>query len=128
VAIKCFEPVVIPGLVQTEDYARAIHVAGSVSKPDEVDDRVILRMQRQERLSGINPVELHAVIAEASLRPAVGGALIDDDVDVAVVSAMFEEVSRAALSEPESMDFITGVLDEYRADVPTKRRKARLRD
>ncbi|MGH3830864.1 MAG: helix-turn-helix domain-containing protein [Pseudonocardiaceae bacterium] len=59
----------IPALLQTEDYARAVHVAAPHMPPGaEVERRVAARMQRQKRLTGPNPLTFSAVISEAALR------------------------------------------------------------
>lgn len=59
----------IPALLQTEDYARAVHVAAPHMPPGpEVERRVATRMQRQKRLTEPNPLTLSAVISEAALR------------------------------------------------------------
>jgi len=72
--ITVFEPTLIPGLLQTEAYAREIHVAGPYLAPPEYVDRwVAARLRRQQRLVGKKPVKFHAVIAEAALRLEVGG-------------------------------------------------------
>lgn len=69
-----FQPIVIPGLLQTEDYARATHLAAShVVPPGDVERWVAARMRRRERLTGPDPLRLHAVIGEAALRLAVIG-------------------------------------------------------
>lgn len=82
-AISTFEPVLVPGLLQTEDYARAIHDAGRRKvAPEYVDRWVQARMQRQERLAGPSPMHLHAIIAEATLRLAVGSPkVLADQLD-----------------------------------------------
>ncbi|RCW39806.1 helix-turn-helix protein [Halopolyspora algeriensis] len=77
VAISAFEPVVVPGLLQTREYARAIHVAGPyTTAPDDVDRWVEARMQRQLRLTDPLPLRFHAVVSESALRSAVGGPKI----------------------------------------------------
>jgi len=60
----------IPALLQTEDYARAVHVAAPHMSPSvEVERRVAARMQRQKRLTEApNALKLSAVISEAALR------------------------------------------------------------
>jgi transcriptional regulator with XRE-family HTH domain len=69
-----FELAVIPGLLQTEDYARALNQAGPAElDPDEVEKRVEIRAERQRILQGEDPVRLFAVIDEAALRRTVGG-------------------------------------------------------
>lgn len=73
-SVVTVQPVLIPGLLQTEDYARATHaVAPYIAPPHVVDKWVAARMQRQQRLAGPDPLKLHAVITEAALRLEVGG-------------------------------------------------------
>lgn len=75
--LRTFQPVVIPGLLQTEEYAKAIHVAAPhIVSPADIDRWVAARMQRQRRLSGERPLRFHTVIAEAALRTQVGGAAV----------------------------------------------------
>ncbi len=75
VKIMSFEPILIPGLLQTEDYARAIHLAGHrVVTAEQVQRWVGARMQRQRRLFEAGTFILHAVVGEAALRLLVGGA------------------------------------------------------
>lgn len=69
--IKTFEPQLIPGLLQTAEYARAVIRAEHPDAPDdEVQRRVELRMKRQETN---NPPRLWVVLDEAALRRPVGG-------------------------------------------------------
>lgn len=74
VEVWAFEPVVMPGLVQTEEYARAIHAASpALVTSANLDRWVAARMERQRRLSDHPPLRLHVVISEAVLRNRVGG-------------------------------------------------------
>jgi hypothetical protein len=73
--IEQFEPMLVPGLLQNEDYARAVlqELAGSASK-ERIDEWVELRMRRQEELfDRPSPPEMTFVLNEAVLRPWVGG-------------------------------------------------------
>lgn len=63
---------VVPGLLQTGDYARAIIGDGTVPA-NEVATRVAVRMGRREVLHRENPVRMTALIGEAALRGNVGG-------------------------------------------------------
>jgi transcriptional regulator with XRE-family HTH domain len=74
--ISTFEPQVIPGLLQTEQYATAVVGAHALrTTPDEMEHRVGLRQARQARLTGDGePVQLDAVIGEGALRQLIGGA------------------------------------------------------
>ncbi|MEV7870941.1 helix-turn-helix transcriptional regulator [Streptomyces sp. NPDC088124] len=64
---------VIPGLLQTREYALAVHQAREVrSSNDEIDRMVEARMQRQLVLRRAAPLHLWAVLDEAVLRRTVG--------------------------------------------------------
>lgn len=78
--LQAYECLSVPGLLQTEDYARAV-IAGQlpVLQPNEIDQRVRLRLQRQAILLGEEPVELKAVIDEAAIRRVVGSKSVMRD-------------------------------------------------
>jgi transcriptional regulator with XRE-family HTH domain len=63
----------VPGLLQTEAYARAMLGRGKLGA-DVVEDNVQARLARASILSGVFPVEYWAVIHESVLRCAVGGS------------------------------------------------------
>ena len=70
--IRIYEVNLIPGLLQTEEYARAVITAGTVSSPrSDVERQVALKMERQ-RLAMTSP-NVWAVLDEAALRRQVGG-------------------------------------------------------
>ena len=65
---------VVPGLLQTEDYARAINQATMTGLTDDaLETRLEVRMQRQAVLAKTDPLEVRAVLDEAALRREVGG-------------------------------------------------------
>ena len=69
-----YESLFVPGLLQTEDYARAVIRGGYPSAGrDEVERRVRVRMERQNVLRGESPLELWGIVDEAALRRQVGG-------------------------------------------------------
>jgi len=72
VQIRTYEAQFVPGLLQTEDYARAV-ILLEYSNPKEISRRVSLRTARQAILSGPNPTSLWAVLDEAVLRRPLGG-------------------------------------------------------
>lgn len=81
-AIRTWEPLLIPGLLQNEDYARAIIATGRPGLNEvELRRRVDARMQRKARLLGETP-EFHAVVDEAALRrrfaPGIMARQLDD--------------------------------------------------
>jgi transcriptional regulator with XRE-family HTH domain len=69
-----YESLFIPGLLQTEDYARAV-ISGALpfASRDEVERRVEVRIERQEVLRNDNPLKLWTIADEAALRRQVGG-------------------------------------------------------
>jgi transcriptional regulator with XRE-family HTH domain len=67
-----FEPIVIPGLLQTEEYARALSRSSQRLRLDHSERVVELRMERALRLTAENPLELHAAVNEQALRLSVG--------------------------------------------------------
>jgi transcriptional regulator with XRE-family HTH domain len=73
--IRSFEAQFIPGLLQTEEYARGVIRLGCDAAPsDEIDRRVSLRMRRQQLLRRPAPPHVWAVIDEAVLHRPIGGA------------------------------------------------------
>jgi transcriptional regulator with XRE-family HTH domain len=72
--IRVYEVQFVPGLLQTEEYARAVVAQGAPGiEPDEVERRVAVRMGRQKLLTRDNPPRLWAVVDEAALRRPMGG-------------------------------------------------------
>ena len=72
--IRTYEVLFVPGLLQTEDYARAVVQLGKAYLPsEEVDQRVALRVTRQQILTRADPARLWVVIDEAVLHRPVGG-------------------------------------------------------
>jgi transcriptional regulator with XRE-family HTH domain len=72
--MSAWEPIVVPGLLQTEGYIRALmHSGRSVDPPEQLDRRVALRLKRQGRLRGPRPLELHALVDESVVRRVIGG-------------------------------------------------------
>jgi hypothetical protein len=73
--IRVYEMQFVPGLLQTEEYARAVVLQGAPGlEPEEVDRRVALRMGRQKLLSKDSPPRLWAIVDEAALRRPTGGS------------------------------------------------------
>jgi hypothetical protein len=67
-----FEPILVPGLLQTEDYARAVTEATGFVRHDHSERFVSFRQARASRLTDDQPLAVHAVIGEAALRLNVG--------------------------------------------------------
>lgn len=72
--IRTYEIQFVPGLLQTEAYARAVITLGhSGAKPDEIDRRVSVRMARKQLLTRADAPQLWVVLDEAVLRRPIGG-------------------------------------------------------
>jgi transcriptional regulator with XRE-family HTH domain len=72
--IRTYEGQLVPGLLQTEAYMRAVIGGAQLDEsPEEAERRVALRILRQTLLTREQPPRLWAVIDEAALRRPVGG-------------------------------------------------------
>jgi DNA-binding XRE family transcriptional regulator len=71
--IRTYEGQFVPGLLQTDDYMRALVHGTHPESAEEVGRRVRLRMARQTLLTREHPPRLWAVVDEAALRRPVGG-------------------------------------------------------
>ncbi|PZF94638.1 XRE family transcriptional regulator [Micromonospora deserti] len=72
-ALRTFEPLCVPGLLQTEGYARALLSGGGLFAPDEIDQQVTARIDRQGVLTRDRPPLLSVVVDEHLLRRRIGG-------------------------------------------------------
>jgi transcriptional regulator with XRE-family HTH domain len=73
-SLRVYDPQVVPGLLQTRQYAEAL-ISGALPETahTEVEKRVQVRMRRQERVSSSeNPLRLWSVMDESALRRVVG--------------------------------------------------------
>ncbi|WP_087102719.1 helix-turn-helix transcriptional regulator [Nocardiopsis sp. JB363] len=87
-AIRTYESQVIPGLLQTPDYAEALLRGGQAHEDDAIAARVDARMQRQQILHRHEPPTFWAIIDEAALRRVVGSP--------EVMHAQFDHLARMA--------------------------------
>ncbi|MEU0782351.1 helix-turn-helix transcriptional regulator [Streptomyces sp. NPDC006173] len=73
--LRSYEPHFVPGLMQTEDYARGVMKAGAIgqTRPEDIERHVALRMQRQDLLTREDAPRIWAVMDETALRRAIGG-------------------------------------------------------
>jgi transcriptional regulator with XRE-family HTH domain len=71
--LRNFELAVVPGLLQTEIYARAIFSTRVGATEEELDEAVAARLERQQILDHEQPPELWVLLDEAVLRRPVGG-------------------------------------------------------
>ncbi|MEU5848910.1 helix-turn-helix domain-containing protein [Saccharopolyspora shandongensis] len=69
-----YQPMALPGLMQTEEYAQALTAASGFVRQNHNERFVSFRLARAQRLSGAEPLRLHTVIGESALRLAVGSS------------------------------------------------------
>ncbi|MGH3392684.1 MAG: helix-turn-helix domain-containing protein [Actinomadura sp.] len=103
-SIECFELILIPGLLQIEEYARTLIGVGPYAHdPERVDRLVDVRMRRQQILTRQDPPRLWMIVGEAALRCQVGGP--------GVMGAQLRhllEISRAAHVTLQVLPFTAG--------------------
>jgi transcriptional regulator with XRE-family HTH domain len=72
--LHAHQALLVPGLLQTEDYTRAVHQAIRPDQPDEeIERRVAARLARQKLLTDAQPPEYWVIVDEAVLHREVGG-------------------------------------------------------
>jgi len=72
--IRAFQTMLVPGLLQTEDYSRAVAAVFPLPEPPEVvDQQVEIRQRRQEILRRHDEVPLHVILDESVLQRPIGG-------------------------------------------------------
>ncbi|MFI2509478.1 helix-turn-helix domain-containing protein [Streptomyces sp. NPDC018972] len=89
VSVRQYAAHLVPGLLQTEAYARAVLSVGLTLDGDEqLEERVAARMERQKRLASPDRPELWVVLDEAVLKRPIGGN--------GVIRAQLERLVKAA--------------------------------
>jgi len=115
--IRAYEQELVPGLLQTADYARAFfRTAWPGGTGAEIDRRVEIRMERQEILTRTDPPppRLHVVLSEGVLRRPVGGRDVmrgqmaqlmmpRDRVNVTIQVLPFDSGAHPAVAGPFTM-------------------------
>jgi transcriptional regulator with XRE-family HTH domain len=72
--LRWFEPLLVPGLLQTADYARAVFRTRFGVTDEWIDEQVAARLKRQDIMERDQPTQLWVIVDEFVLRRAVGGA------------------------------------------------------
>jgi hypothetical protein len=94
-SMRAWEPVILPGLLQTEAYMRALMRSGRSSDPERVvDRRVALRVKRQGRLHGAGTLKLSAIVDESVVRRTIGGpAVMEQQLNSLIEAAQSPNVT-----------------------------------
>lgn len=98
-AIADYQPIVIPGLLQTPEYARAILHGSDVPRTEQaIDEQVTLRSTRQLILDRPDPPYVSFIIDEAVIHRLVGGRdVMRRQLDALVTATMRPQVSLQVL-------------------------------
>ncbi|MFF4815261.1 Scr1 family TA system antitoxin-like transcriptional regulator [Kitasatospora sp. NPDC001309] len=116
--LRLFTLGIIPGVLQTLDYARAI-AAGAVRRgsitQEGADDRVAVLARRQARLRREQPPVIHAVLDESCLRRPVGGpgvmsAQFDHLLEFAKLPNSLLQVAPLAIGEDRAFDLPVNII------------------
>lgn len=94
-SIRIFQSAVVPGLLQTADYTRAIHGIGvpQLASP-EIEERIQERLTRQQLLTRENPPKVEVILDEAVLHRPIGSpAIMRDQLSYIIVAASRPHVS-----------------------------------
>lgn len=122
--VRVVELELIPALLQTPEYARAMHLLGPFSlAPGELDRKVELRIERQGRLTGPDRLELSAVISEgALLRAAADTSVGAEQLRRLVTDLALPNVSLRVLPHESGLHAVSGsfTLLDFAPGVPFK--------
>ncbi|MGI5151220.1 helix-turn-helix domain-containing protein [Plantactinospora sp. CA-294935] len=93
VSLRSFQALVVPGLLQTEAYARAVLTEAGLTNLEEAERRLTMRLARKTLLTRDNPVDLTAVLDEELLHRPVGGpAVMREQLDALLAACALPHV------------------------------------
>jgi transcriptional regulator with XRE-family HTH domain len=108
-----WEPLIVPGLLQTADYARALFEAWrSAGSDDELDDLVRARIDRQSVLEPPAPAELWVILDEAVLHRRIGSRKVMYD-QLAHLAAMSGRANITIQIVPAEVGAHVGLLGAF---------------
>src|ERR1039457_2099531 len=107
--IKTWEATIVPGLLQTPEYARAVMLANpAMVSPEQLDNFVGVRAERQARLEDGTDLRLDAVFVES----LTSSHYLEGEDELRGYSLVFDALRSAALSPRASAQRIRKLLDE----------------
>jgi hypothetical protein len=75
-SVRSYEAQCVPGLLQTEEYARQLIAGGGDDTAEQIENRVRVRMARHALLTQDDPLDFRCVLDEAALLRPVGGRTV----------------------------------------------------
>lgn len=109
-AMRAWHSQVVFGLLQTENYARAMFMTAKMvdeRTTEFIESNVALRMARKRVIHGDDPVELRVILDEGALRRVIGGPDI--------MREQYEEIEKLASLDHVSVQILPQALSTYRA-------------
>ncbi|YCK33032.1 helix-turn-helix domain-containing protein [Actinomadura sp. ATCC 39365] len=120
--LRTWDPLLIPGLLQTEDYARAIFRGHRAILEAEVEEQVAARMQRQLILTRNSPPTLWVLLDEWVLRRSIGDprVMADQLTHLAAVATNHNVTVQIVPADSPCTDgLMSGFVIAELADAPT---------
>jgi transcriptional regulator with XRE-family HTH domain len=112
-ALRSYEPMLVPGLLQTEDYARAVlRGAQHDATDDQIEQQVVARLARQDILARESPPRLSAVLDEGVLHRAISEPKVMHD-QLMRVAEMSERPRMSIQLIPFAAGARTGLLGAF---------------
>jgi transcriptional regulator with XRE-family HTH domain len=117
VSLSFYMPMLIPGLLQTPGYVRALHEADMQNySPERVEAAVEVRLKRQQILTRNPPLQLSVVLDEAVLHRVVGGpAVMGEQLDRLIAAGKLTNVTISVIpftaGAHPAMDSLFEILD-----------------
>ncbi|WP_199736473.1 Scr1 family TA system antitoxin-like transcriptional regulator [Micromonospora sp. HM5-17] len=109
-ALRCFQPTFIPGLLQTEPYARAVLSSSGLLTSEETEEQVATRLHRQEILTRATPPLGEPV---AYLEGHIHGKVIDHPEQVRHMLDVWDSIRGEALPHQRSIELIAEVAQTW---------------
>ncbi|MGS2640309.1 helix-turn-helix domain-containing protein [Streptosporangium sp. G12] len=120
--LRSWDPLLVSGLLQTENYARAVFRGGLATSEQEIEEQVSARMRRQLILTKDSPLVLWALIDEWVLRRPIGGPeVMYEQLDhlAAVASRQNVKVQLVPYDTPCTSGLMSGFVLAELSDAPT---------
>ncbi len=124
-SLSYYQSSLVPGILQTPDYARAVHEAGVQEyPPGRIDAHVDVRMRRQRLLTQDPPLEVSVVLDEAVLHRRVGGPTVMAEqlghlAKVAKLPSVTIQVIPFAVGAHPAMDSMFDILEFRESALPS---------
>jgi transcriptional regulator with XRE-family HTH domain len=122
--LQYYQSTIVPGLLQTVDYARAMmEVTIPKPSPERIQELLEVKMTRQLVLQGDSPLRLEAILDEAALHRVVGGprvmaAQLDRLIEVTGNSSITMQIIPYGAGAHPAMDSTFNIL-EFAGSVPS---------